>query len=196
MSKLFQVIFFSLLIINQSFSETPKSFWNLPKKLSAENTSISFVMKTTWHDATATVRRVDGDVWLENPKDFNSIKAKIELPVSQFDSDNNARDERMREVMAAEIVPNVIFELSKIEGLQHPHNMVDGRTYPIKISGNLKIRETSKNIEILSSIKKTNDKFNVSGEIVIDWSEYGVEDPSIIVAKLYKDLKISFKMEL
>lgn len=198
MNKLFQIIFLILFIAGEAFSEEslPKSFWNLPKKVSTQNTEVSFLLDSTWHDTSFKVNQVDGNVWLGDPKDFKSLKAKIAMPVSRFDSENETRDEKMRDVMAADLFPEVIFELSKVDGLPDPKDMVEGKSYPITINGDLKIRDFRKAIEIKSSIKKTNDNFDIAGDVVIDWSEYGVEDPSIIIAKVYKDLKVTFKMSL
>jgi len=179
-------------VTNSAFADT----WNLPATLGPSDITISFEVDSTWHTVHGKTTSTQGKAWLSNPKDFKSVQADISVPVLTFETANSRRDKRLREVMAADEFSNVKFKLSKATGICSPDKVVTEIPCAFKIFGDLTIRGKTKSIESKANIEKINNDFIISGSFLTDWADYGVEDPSILIAKLEPTVSITYKIIL
>lgn len=60
----------------------------------------------------------------------------------------------------------------------------------------LTIRDVSKDVLLPLEIGQTDDGYNVKGSLEINWAEYGIEDPSILIASVDPVAKIDFAILL
>ena len=201
--KLFCITVQLLIIIfglqNLLLAEEPKieeSYWNLPSELNTSNTEISFKVDSTWHLVHYLVKEINGRAWLDDPKDYQSVRAEVRLPVKSFDSENGFRDKKMRSVTAAERFPEVIYQLNQLEDLCPPIQIMGGKECQINVRGKLKIRDIEQDFSFPAKVIYQLDRFVIKGNAELDWSTYGVEDPSILVAKVDKKVVISILLKL
>lgn len=187
-------VIFSTLPILLSHA-TPIS-WPLPKPLTDSNTTITFDGDSTWHTFHGKTSHISGKIWLENPQDFSSIRANISIPSNTLDTDRESRDERLREVMEAETYKVITFNLTRTRNLCNPDEIAYNTQCLAEIGGELTILKTTKQISVPVQITRVKDGFTILGSFEIDWSEFGVEDPSILVAKVYPTVKINFRVEI
>ena len=192
---LLSIATFCLAIQTNVYAEE-QTYWNLPINLSTQNTSVDFEVDSTWHLSHFKVKKINGKVWLKDKKDFNSIQAHIYMPVRYFDSDNSLRDKKMLKVMGEKKYKNVEFDLISINNLCDPIKLMEADSCNADLIGNLKIKETEKQVTIPVKVSFQNNKYLIDGNFNLDWDEYGVEDPSILIAKVYKKVQINFKLEL
>lgn len=168
----------------------------LPLILNDSNISVSFEVDSTWHLVKGSTAGISGKIWQENPSDLNTIVATISIPVEQFNTDNSSRDERMREVLHADKYPLVQYSLQQVQTDCPPST--DSNTLPcaIKLRGTVEISGTQKPIEISGTMQRDQDGFLVQGETNLSWKDFGVEDPSIFIARLDEDVHVSFQVHV
>lgn len=173
-----------------------ESFWNLPMQASDANVKAAFEVDSTWHMVHGTTSSLTGKIWLENPADFSSVRATLHIPVSAFDTQRKSRDRRMREVMAADTYPEVVFELLGTEGLCSPQKIAVESPCPAKLNGRLTIRGTSMDVLLPVNVSRRAHAFVIEGKKDITWADYGVEDPSILIAKVDPIVTVNFEVTL
>lgn len=172
-------------------------FWNLPQQLSPANCSITFEVDSTWHLVKGKAKDFSGKLWLSDPKNFESVRGSISLPISEFDTDSESRDERMREVMNATQYPNVEFTITAFDASQcDPKLLAEKSPCESTLSGDLSINSVTKKVAIKTSIERNGANYQIAGITSIKWSEFNVEDPSILIAKLYEDVNIHINLSL
>ena len=172
--------------------------WQLPSELSDSTASISFEVDSTWHLVKGTTKSITGRMWLEDPSDQRSLKAEVRVPIANFDTDNSSRDERLREVMHADQSPDVVFSLHAVPDLCSPEQLISAATCNVTLTGELSMSGRKKALSIPAVLtRETNAasrNVQVQGDTVLQWAEFGIEDPSILIAKLAPAVKVSFQI--
>lgn len=192
-SKILFAIFLLTFSLNAQAFPT---FWNLPKTLDDTNTKVTFLGDCTWYEIDGVTSQIKGRAWLADPKDFTSIRGEISLPVRSLDTDSDLQNEKLWEVMSEERYKTALFTLTKISDLCNPLDMKEGGICEAKIVGNLKLLKTTKELEIPVKIKKTGSVFKLTGEFIMDWRDYEIEDPSMLVNKVDPLVKIFAEITL
>jgi polyisoprenoid-binding protein YceI len=167
--------------------------WEPPTHLNDQNTAVTFVVDSTWHTIHGTTRDLSGTVSLTNPKDPLSIRVDLEIPVKLFNTDNASRDEKLRTVMSSERYPNVSFSSSRLSPSCSPDYIRSAGRCHGTLSGALSIRDTTKTIELPIEITLEDAQFVARGTLPIQWGDFHVEDPSILIAKLDPTVTITYK---
>ena len=189
----FTYLLLPLILSTSAWAES----WDLPMEISSDNTRVRFEVDSTWHLIKGKVKELSGKVWLANSQDPLSIRAELLMPVGSFDTDNESRDERMREVMHSDRSPTVRFEInSALSELCGPDRLELGRPCKCDISGSLTIDKVSKPVTLKSNILSSDREYKVSGKASFNWADFGVEDPSILVAKLDPLVTVRFSIML
>lgn len=175
----------------------PLATWFLPTALSDQNTKVTFEVDSTWHLVKGETTGLRGNAKLQDQTDPNSIVVQLKVPVVNFDTDNGMRDERMREVMAEESYKYVSFESEGKKGECTPALVLRDGTCEDVLSGKLTIRSKTSPVEIPIVISSSGENgFVVKGKLPISWAEYGVEDPSILIARLDPIVTVLFEVTL
>ena len=191
----FSVFFLLCIFLRINIGFTEEKIWNLPINISKENTEISFIIESTWHDVIGKLNNLTGKVYLKELNNFRSVAGEVAFNVVDMDTENSSRDEKMRKVMDVSQFPSVIFKLDDVKDLNEP-SAISNDSQNITINGSMTIKGVTKKLSILSSIKKINSNFLIESSFIINWKEFGVEDPSILIAKVYPDVKINVKLKL
>ncbi|MCB0328657.1 MAG: YceI family protein [Bdellovibrionales bacterium] len=180
-----------------AFAQRGESSWYLPTELSDTNTHVRFELDSTWHLVKGATSHISGKVELTDPSDPTSVQVSISIPVKYFDTDSSSRDKELREVMFAADHPFVKFEGAKLKNLCTPAKVLkDGSCIDILV-GNLSIAKKTASVELPITISATKERdFVISGKLPIAWAEYGVEDPSIFIARVDKIATVFFDLTL
>lgn len=158
--------------------------------LSPANTTVTFEVNSTWHLVEGKVRQLSGTMTFERPGDFSSAHVRVELPVDAFDTDSERRDRRMREVMHSTEFPAVVFEGGPIKGECSISTLEEGKSCQDHLPGTLSISGHTEPVELPIAIERQKGSYRFVGDAAFEWSTFGVEDPSIIVAKLDKSVRV------
>ncbi|MDD2941475.1 MAG: YceI family protein [bacterium] len=170
--------------------------WQLPETLDDTNAQVRFTVDSTWHTVRGVTSGLEGKIWIEDSSDIKSLRAEISLPVGEFNTDGESRDERMREVMQAEKFSFVNLQVKSVKKLCQPSLILPERPCQVLLDSELKIRNVSKTLVVNAKIFREKDGYWVRGSFPLLWSDYGVEDPSIIIAKLDKTVNVEFAVKL
>jgi polyisoprenoid-binding protein YceI len=171
--------------------------WNLPADLSPDTMEIGFKIDTTWHTVHGAVKGISGRASLPSPKDPRTISATLTLPVASLDTGSESRDEEMRECMEIENYPSISVEVPEIRPSCEERALTAEPACPYSTKGSITIR----NVTLPSAITGTIHR-NAQGEIVVDgvtqinWAQFGVKDPSILIARVNEVVSISFRITL
>ncbi|MCB0339139.1 MAG: YceI family protein, partial [Bdellovibrionales bacterium] len=177
-------------------SSNDKSTWYLPSGLTDSNTTVEFNVDSTWHMVEGKTAGVEGSAKLADNSDPRTLVVEVKLPVAKFDTDSSKRDREMRDVMAEKEFPFVSFESTSPLAQCVPAIVLrDGSCEDI-LKGVLQIRDVKKDILIPIVISNIGDSFEVTGAIPVKWAEFGVEDPSIFIARLDSTVNVNFKVVL
>ena len=193
---LFTTLVLVALMVNPVLAQSSASQWNLPVKISNTNTFVRFDVDTTWHVVEGNVGQPSGRIWLESATDPNSIRAELRFQVGSFDTGNGSRDKEMRTVMSADMYPDVTFIAQQVVGLCSPSSLGNGQTCSATLEGAVTIRNITKPITLPIAVTRRANTFEIVGKTSLMWNEFGVEDPSIFIARVDKAVQISFKISL
>lgn len=194
-------IFFLVFVVfsTPAFSIEPEKVgsWNLPVTLTDQNAEVRFEVDSTWHLVKGTTKGVSGDVALAKEGEPSSVEVHLKVPVKSFDTDNSMRDDRMREVMAATQYPEVVFHGSGLLNGCTPGRVLKEGTCSDMLHGSLTLLQTTQEVDLPVSISiDDNKRFVVKGSLPIRWASFGVEDPSIFIAKLNPVATVFFTVHL
>jgi polyisoprenoid-binding protein YceI len=194
--------FFSSLVLSCLFvtplrAEESAKQWYLPQTLSDSNTKVSFEVDSTWHLVEGTTSHITGEASLLDPENPQSVIVELTLPVAHFDTDNSLRDSKMRRVMSAEQYPLVTFKSSQLLEGCSPEVVQQKKTCETTLEGALTILAVTQEISLPVSISYEKDKsYRITGMILLTWGEFGVEDPSILIASVDPTVEVSFTVHL
>lgn len=196
-------IFFILIIFNspvQSQELKSESYWHLPAKLNSQNTKISFSLDSTWHTIHGSVDDLSGNVWLKDIKDPRSVQAILSFPVKSLTTHNESRDEKMFSVMDEAAFQNISFQVTSINDLcSPPTSELETGSFICNCNGLgvIKIRDIEKEIQLTLKIVLTAQKeYRITGEAKLLWSDFGIEDPSILIATVHPVVAIHFEVTI
>ena len=170
--------------------------WNLPAELNDSNTKVTFQVDSTWHLIHGTTKKLSGRAWLENENDPASVRARLAIPVNAFNTDNSSRDSRMKEVLQAEKHAEVLLELLSLGEGCSPTALEALPECSAKGHAKLSIRGITRELDLPLRVKRIGEGYEISGKAKIEWPEYGVEDPSILVARLAKTVEVHYSVSL
>ena len=198
MHRNFYTVWSVVLSVITSFSSpawaTP---WNLPVSLQSENTTVKFEVKTTWHTVHGIVRNISGKAWLKNVNDPKSINVEIAIPVLAMDTDNTSRDEEMKNAMNSDQFPAVHLSIQDIPEICDPESVTLEKPCFFSAKVNLTIRDVSREVLLRSSVHlNASREYEVSGTTSFKWSDFGVRDPSIFIAKVHEEVMVQFSVKL
>jgi polyisoprenoid-binding protein YceI len=177
-------------------AQSPEAAWFLPKRLSDHNLVVGFDVDTTWHWVHGQTSGIDGEAMLSAPDDPQSVAIEVKIPVANFDTDSSSRDSELRNVMAADKYPFVILNASGLTKGCTPAKVLAEGSCEDAMAAKIQIRAIKSDFLLPILMKKTKEGFSVEGSFNIKWPDFGVEDPSILVARVHKDVTIKFKVTL
>ncbi len=161
-------------------------------KLDDTNTRISFEVDTTWHLVKGKTNGITGRLWRETPGDDASIRAEIKIPVASFDTDSESRDKELRSSMAAEQFPNVSLNVEQIDRACMPASLGSSESCAGQMTASLTIRDVRKELKLPYQLKKGPKGLEVSGSVAFEWLAFHVKDPSILIARVHKEVLVRY----
>ena len=167
--------------------------WNLPSPLSDSNTTVSFVVDSTFHTINGTTKDLQGMVSLKDKNDPLSIVVDLKIQVKTFDTDWDSRDEKLQECMASDTFPLASFTSRRLSDSCKPVIIDIAGRCTGTLMGTLTMRDVSKEIELPVEIVKDNGSYLITGVLPVQWADYNIEDPSMLIVKLDPTVTISYQ---
>ena len=171
---LFSTFFF---IINQIFSQSIK--WSIDIK----DSYISYDGKHFLHNWSGKNEKIRG-VIIENIREESFEQIALAMFAKDFDSGNGNRDSNMMELLE-------VINFPKIEYYSNKILLVKDK---ISFLGNLNFHGISKDLNINSEIKKTDNKITLSGEFKVSLVDHEVKLPTFMMRSIEKEVLIKYQL--
>jgi polyisoprenoid-binding protein YceI len=171
--------------------------WNLPAELTRESTQITFELDTTWHTVEGSVKAISGTMSLPNQKDSKTITATLTIPVASLDTESESRDEEMRDSMEESRFPTITVSMPEIRPSCDEAALTPEPACDYVTTGTITIRDVTLPLRLKGTISRNDaGAILVGGSTQLDWSKFGIKDPSILIAKVHEQVNISFHITL
>ena len=151
--------------------------------------TIKFDLGSTLHtvpgDATSFVSELNID---------EAVSGKLVVQASSIKTGIGVRDDRMYDFcLGANTYPTIAFEVRDVTGDKDGLKSKSG-TGSVNLHGKLTIRSTSRDIVIPATYSWGETGLSLKGDARVNWSEYGVPDPSILISKVEPVLDLKFDL--
>jgi len=111
---------------------------------------------------------------------------KINIPITKISSGDTGRDDHIHEILGHPNFSQIQIQVTSIEN--------QGERYLVK--GNLTIRGTTKPFQSDATAVDTNGNLQVDGKLITKFSDYKLENPSLLFFKAKEDIEISYSFLL
>ena len=163
------------------------------ERFSGDNSTgkLSFDMEASLHEVPGEAKSFTGELKFDE-----EITGKWEVQSSQLTTGIGIRDSKMYSFcLEADKFPTIVFNVNAVRGDVDGLRSKSGEG-SVTLHGQLKIRSTTRDIEIPTKYNWEEGKLNLDGGTTIKWTDFGVPDPSIAISTLYPDVKIGFDFDL
>lgn len=136
-------------------------------------------------EAHATLHSFEGHAGtFEGTLDTDGLTGTLIVPVRTLSTGIGARDARMRgESLDAARFPDVRFVVDRIEG---DTAIVRGQagSGTVTLVGALTVRDVSRPVRVMATVSREGAGLRLRGRHEVRWTDFGVPDPSVLVARL------------
>lgn len=153
---------------------------------------IDYTGSAPLHDWTGTSRSVSGTLVLdaETP---DSSRAVLRVPVASFDSGNDRRDRKMREVTEAERYPTVEFRATDLQP-ELWGRASEGYAGRWRVTGDLTFHGHTHPVEVTADVTIIDDRVQIRATFPISLTRFEVERPSILWASIGDEIRIDARI--
>lgn len=171
---------------NESPTSTPTTAMGAVYfQIVSEESSVTYEVGETFFNqnnrfnlAVGVTKTLSGTIFADLNNPSASSIGPVQVDISQFTSDSNRRDNAIRgNWLESSRFPIATFESTQIEGF--PASYVEGQDYSLKVTGNLTVRETTRQItfDVITRLEGTT--LSGSAETTILLSDFNVGPISI-----------------
>jgi len=129
--------------------------------------------------AVGVTHGVQGEILVDRAHPRQSRVGTITVDISQFTSDSGRRDRAIRRRwLESARYPTATFTPTAIEGL--PDAIVEGQETPVRISGNLRVRDVTRAVMFSGPLKLQGATLTGTVRATIQMTDFGFDPPSIL----------------
>jgi len=129
--------------------------------------------------AVGVTHGVQGEILVDRAHPRQSRVGTITVDISQFTSDSGRRDRAIRRRwLESARYPTATFTPTAIEGL--PDAIVEGQEIPVRISGNLRVRDVTRPVMFSGPLKLQGATLTGTVRATIQMTDFGFDPPSIL----------------
>lgn len=139
---------------------------------------VFFNQNNRFNLAIGVTHAISGSVTIDAANPQNSAISTITIDISQFQSDESRRDERIRrEWLESATYPIATFVPTSIEGL--PESYVPGEAIVFRVTGDLTIRDVTNPVTFEVTAKLDGDTLTGTAASMILMTDFGFSPPTI-----------------
>lgn len=154
---------------------------------------IDYTGSAPMHDWTGTSRDVAGTLVLDLDAP-DSSRVALRAPVASFDSGNERRDAKMREVTEAETYPLVRFRATEIRPVRWGRSS-DGHSGRWAVRGDLTFHGQTHPIEATVDVRVSDDSVRARAQFPVSLTRFEVERPTLLwVAPIGDTIRIDARI--
>lgn len=153
--------------------------------------ALNFDMEASMHSVEGKANSFSAELQLQQ-----SVTGKFVVQAKGLTTGIGVRDTRMYQYcLDADKFPTIEFEVRGATG-DTTGLLSEAGSGQVKLHGSLKVRSTSREVVVPVNYTWTEDGLSLQGAKKINWTDYGVPDPSILISTLYPKMAISFDLNL
>jgi len=154
--------------------------------------SLEFNVSAQLHMVHGTGGKFQGKI-IGTPDDITQTTMSIKLDPATFNTDNDKRDQTMREKsLELSKFPLIEFTSTSIESTKK--ELVDEQPITATVHGTLKLHGVESKISVPVQILKKGDELTASGDIALKLDDFQIYRPRVVFVKLQNDISIHFKI--
>ncbi len=159
-------------------------------EVDAARSEVGFDGTSTLHDFTGRTRAVVGRVITDPSAPTGFLAGTIECDAAQLDTDNDGRDEKMREHLDVAHYPKITFSLAKAEGARASEHLVDLR-------GIFAIHGVQREYRLSSEVTDSGaDGLHARGRVALQLTDHGIVPPAIALIEVGDKVEAWFDLWL
>jgi polyisoprenoid-binding protein YceI len=148
---------------------------------------VTFTLDTTFHEVHGTMALAGGEIRFD--AGTGAASGEIVVDATRAETGNGKRDKKMRgEVLETGRYPKIVFRPGKIEGAV----AATGRSV-IRIVGVLTLHGADHPMTLEATVEGNGDTVAGDLEMQIPYVEWGMQDPSILVARAAKTVTVKVR---
>ncbi|MEZ5141738.1 MAG: YceI family protein [Acidimicrobiales bacterium] len=164
-------------VVPQAPQLTPANGDQKVYRIDASRSSVAYrvdeILAGTTHSASGSTKGIAGDVLIDQADPSRSTLGQVVVNVEQLTSDQALRDDRLRhDFLQSADYPLVTLDTTGITGL--PDRIVDGTAYPVEVTGDLKVKETTKPVTLKATVTRANGEVKVDATTTVRLADFGV----------------------
>jgi polyisoprenoid-binding protein YceI len=152
----------------------------------------TFLDGNRFNVAIGSTGGVEGEITVD-PDDIPAASiGTISVDISQFASDNNRRDNALRDrFLESATYPTATFVPTQVEGL--PESYTEGESISFQVRGDLTVREVTQPVTFDVTVSGTPEELTGQAETTILMSDFGIGPISIVgILNTEDEVKLSF----
>jgi polyisoprenoid-binding protein YceI len=157
-----------------------------PHTFSAAESRLSFAAEASLHSFEGKAASFFGSF------DPDSQTGSLEVAAASLSTGLGPRDERLRLwCLETERYPTIRFLVVQMEGnLPDPGEGSGSLT----LSGDLSIRDQTRRVSVPLSWSREEDALRLRGQLPLNWAEFGIPDPGLLISTLQPDIQLNFDL--
>lgn len=183
---------FLVLLPFSAVSLAADTHWNLPAEVTDRNTTLAVSVETGSGVVSGVVRDLSGKMWLADPADPTTIRARIEVPPTDFETGNRERDLQLRGVALALGAGAASLDLKAANSSCFPGYVKLGRPCEGKLVGDISFQGVRRPIDLPFTIRREGFRYRVEGRLTLPGSALAVADELKLILGFLKRVTVSY----
>ncbi len=148
-----------------------------------DRSCIQFSFRSTLHAVSGSGSQLGGELFIG--EDNLVTKGFIRIPVGQFQTGHDVRDENMLSMFKSQEYPFIKYSINQSSRLD--------RQGLIRLQGNLQIRDVIQPLELIVGMIQHEQGFGLTGSFEIGLRDFRLRPPSVLfVIRVFNKIKINF----
>ena len=154
--------------------------------------SLEFNVSAQLHMVHGTGGKFEGKI-IGDPSDITQATMTIQLDPATFNTDNDKRDQTMRDKsLELSKYPFIEFTSTSIESPKK--ELVDQQSVTATVHGTLKLHGVESKITVPVQIMMKGNELTTTGDMALKLDDFQIYRPRVVFVKLQNDISIHFKI--
>lgn len=151
---------------------------------------VGFDGTSTLHDFTGRTREVSGTVLVDPTHPTRFLSGQVECLAASLDTDNDSRDEKLREHLDVEHHPAIEFMVARAAGERRLIREVD-------VVGTFRIHGVQREYRVVTSTESLTDgALHVRGRVPLSLTDHGIVSPKVVLIEVADRVQAWFDLVL
>lgn len=157
-------------------------------QVDAQNSSITFLSKTTTHDFRGKAGKLSGQLVLN--ADHTSASGRVDVDVLGISTGDNTRDANMYKMFAAALFPAIVLDVNKVDIVP----AADGTEAKAVLHGVLTMHGIHHDVTIPAHVTLDHGRNICAGSFSVSLKAFDLHAPSFLFIKVADPVQVDFSI--